>query len=103
MTTNINAFHLINSEIADLPIPDNDKLRLDKLVEQDKCFSEIDFIDGISIWKKGEEEICANEGGNNCYVRFKFRDEKIPEQFGGISFFHNVGGTDWHIRIHKGE
>jgi len=65
MTTNINAFHLINSEIADLPIPDNDKLRLDKLVEQDKCFSEIDFIDGISIWKKGEEEICANESGNN--------------------------------------
>lgn len=103
MTTNINAFHLINSEIADLPIPDNDKLRLDKLIEQDKCFSEIDFIDGISIWKKGEEEICNNYSGLHSYVRFKFRDEKIPEQFGGISFFHNVGGTDWHVRIHKGE
>lgn len=103
MNSTINAFNLINGEIADLPLGDNEKLYLDKLIEQDKCFSEIDFIDGISIWKKGEEEICKNDNGGNVYTRFKFREEKIPEQFGGVSFFHKVGGTDWHIRIHKGE
>lgn len=99
----INAFYLMNGEIADLPLNDDEKLHLDKLIEQDKCFSEVDFIDGISIWKKGEEQICKNDNGSNSYVRFKFRDEKIPEQFGGVSFFHKVGGEDWHVRIHKGE
>jgi hypothetical protein len=93
----------MNNEIAELPLNDEEKLRLDKLIEQDKCFSEIEFIDGISIWEKGKEDICQNDNGANSYTRFKFREDKIPEQFGGISFFHKMGGTDWHIRIHKGE
>jgi hypothetical protein len=99
MNSTANAFCFINGEVADLPLNDNEKFYLDKLIEQDKCFSEIDFIDGISIWKKGSEDVCQNESGINAYTRFKFREE----QFGGISFFHKVGGTDWHIRIHKGE
>lgn len=103
MNNTISAFNLINGEVAELPLNDNEKLTLDKLIEQDKCFSEVDFIDGISIWEKGYEDICQNESGVNAYTRFKFRDEKIPEQFGGVSFFHKIGGTDWHIRIHKGE
>lgn len=103
MNSVLSPFSYMNIEVANLPLTDKEKLELDRLVEQDKCFSEIDFIDGISIWKKGEEEICQNDIGNKSYARFKFREEKIPEQFGGISFFHNVGGTDWHIRIHKGE
>jgi len=103
MTSNINAFCFINGEVADLPLNDEQKLKLDSLIEEDKCFSEIDFIDGVSVWQKGKEEICRNETGNDTYVRFKFREEKVPEQFGGISFFHNVGGIDWHVRIHKGE
>lgn len=103
MNSTVNAFCLINSEVADLPLTDSEKLYLDKLIEQDKCFSEIDFIDGISVWKKGEEQVCKNDKGNDSYVRFKFREEKIPEQFGGVSFFHRIGGADWHIRIHKGE
>lgn len=101
--TTINAFNLINSEVGDLPLTNEDKLRLDSLIEQDKCFSEMDFIDGVSVWKKGFEEICQNYSGEKSYVRLKFKEEKIPEQFGGISFFHNVGGIDWHVRIHKGE
>lgn len=103
MTTTINAFHLINSEIAELPISDREKLQLDKLIEQDKCFSEIDFIDGISIWEKGSEKVCRNDSGQNAYVRLQFKNEYIPEQNGGVSFFHHVGGKDWHIRIHRGE
>ena len=103
MNSAVNAFCLINCEVADLPIDDSQKLHLDRLIEQDKCLSELDFIDGISVWEKGNEEICKNDIGNNCYVRFKFREEKIPEQFGGVSFFHKIGGADWHIRIHKGE
>ena len=103
MNNCINAFCLINSEIAGLPLVDKDKLKLDQLIEQDKCFSEIDFIYGVSVWEKGAEEICENQHGNKSYVRFKFRNELVPEQFGGISFFHNVGGKDWHVRIHKGE
>jgi len=103
MNSTVNAFCFINGEVADLPLGDNEKLYLDKLIEQDKCFSEIDFIDGVSIWKKGHEDICQNESGINAYTRFKFREEKIPEQHGGVSFFHKIGGTDWHIRIHKGE
>ena len=103
MTNTINPFCYINGEVSDLPLSCEEKLKLDKLIEQDKCFSEIDFIDGISIWKKGEEEICDNENGYQSYARFKFREEKIPEQNGGISFFHQVGGVDWHIRIHRGD
>jgi hypothetical protein len=103
MRNEINAFHLMNSEIADLSISDKEKLTLDKLIEQDKCFAEIDFIDGISVWEKGLEQICKNDSGENSYVRFKFKDEFVPEQFGGVSFFHSVGGRNWHVRIHKGE
>lgn len=103
MNTQINAFSLINNEVGELPLTNVEKLTLDRLIEQDKCFSEIDFVDGVSIWKKGHEDICQNESGINTYTRFKFREEKIPEQYGGVSFFHNIGGTDWHIRIHKGE
>lgn len=99
----INAFSLINGEIGELPLTDKDKLKLDSLIEQDKCFSEISFIDGISVWQKGQEEICNNETGDTVYARFKFKNEFIPEQFGGMSFFHRVGGKDWHVRIHKGE
>jgi|694.fasta_scaffold36676_6 hypothetical protein len=99
----INAFHLINSEIAELPLNDKEKLKLDTLIEQDKGFSSFDFVDGISIWEKGKEEICNSDNGPQSYVRFKFREEKIPEQYGGTSFFHKIGGKDWHIRIHKGE
>jgi hypothetical protein len=101
--TTINAFNLINGEVGDLPLNNEDKLKLDSLIEQDKCFSEMDFVDGVSVWKKGCEEICQNYSGEKSYVRFKFKEEKIPEQFGGMSFFHKVGGVDWHIRIHKGE
>lgn len=103
MTNQINAFHLINSEIAELPLKDDEKLYLDKLIEQDKCFSELEFIEGISVWKKGNEDVCKNDQGEDAYVRFKFREEKVPEQFGGISFFHKVGGSDWHVRIHRGK
>lgn len=99
----MNAFSLINSEIGELPLNDQEKLQLDRLIEQDKCFSEIDFIDGISVWQKGKEDICINESGSSSYTRFKFREEKIPEQFGGTSFFHKVGNIEWHVRIHKGE
>lgn len=102
-TNNINAFHLINNNVAELPLSDDEKLLLDKLIEQDKCFSEIDFIDGVSVWPKGKEEICQNNFGGTSYVRFKFKEEKIPEQFGGVSFFHRIGNVDWHIRVHKGE
>ena len=101
--TTINAFNLINSEVGDLPLTNEEKSNLDRLIEQDKCFSEMDFVDGISVWKRGYEEICQNEIGEKSYVRLKFKDEKIPEQFGGVSFFHKIGGIDWHIRIHKGE
>jgi len=103
MNSPINAFSLINNEVGELPLSDAEKLSLDRLIEQDKCFSEIDFIDGISIWEKGKEEICKSDNGGNCYTRFKFREEQVPEQFGGMSFFHKIGGKDWHIRIHKGE
>lgn len=103
MNNQINAFHLMNSEVAELPLEDNEKLHLDKLIEQDKCFSEFDFIDGVSIWEKGKEKICQNCFGQNSYVRFEFKNETVPELNGGISFFHNVGGKNWHIRIHKGE
>lgn len=101
--TNINAFCLMNGEVGDLPLTNEDKLKLDQLIEQDKCLSEIDFIDGVSVWPKGKEEICQNCSGETSYVRLKFKDEKIPEQYGGMSFFHKVGNTDWHVRIHKGE
>jgi hypothetical protein len=103
MTNQINAFSLINNEVGELPLSNSDKLSLDRLIEQDKCFADIDFIDGISVWEKGKEEICSFGNGTNSYVRFKFREDKVPEQFGGVSFFHNVGGTNWHVRIHKGE
>ena len=98
----ITAFSLINNEVSDLPLNDKEKLILDKLIEQDKCISEVDFIDGVSIWEKGKEEVFRADE-NFSYVRLKFRDEQIPEQFGGVSFFHKVGGIDWHIRIHSGE
>jgi hypothetical protein len=103
MNSNINAFCLINNEVAELPLSNEEKLKLDTLIEQDKCFSEIDFIDGVSVWKKGEEEICKNNNNEPVYVRFKFKSENVPEQFGGMSFFHQIGGINWHIRIHKGE
>lgn len=103
MNNTVNAFCFMNSEVSDLPLSCEEKLKLDKLIEQDKCFSEIEFIDGVSVWKKGEEQICEMDNGDQGYARFKFRDEMIPEQFGGASFFHKVGGVDWHIRIHKGE
>lgn len=99
----MNAFNLINIEIGDLPLSDKEKLKLDSLIEQDKCLSEIDFIDGISVWEKGNEEICENDNGEKVYSRFKFKDQNIPEQYGGMSFFHKIGQTDWHVRIHKGE
>lgn len=103
MNNQINAFHLINSEIAELPLKDSEKLLLDKLIEQDKCFSEFDFIDGISVWEKGQEKICKDYLGQDSYVRFQFSNEIVPELNGGISFFHDVGGKNWHIRVHKGE
>lgn len=103
MQNEINAFHLINNEIADLPISDKEKLNFDRLIEQDKCFSEIDFIEGISIWEVGQEDICENEYGEKFYSRLKFKNELVPEQNGGVSFFHSVGGKNWHIRIHKGD
>jgi hypothetical protein len=103
MNNTITAFSLINNEVSDLPLNDNERLMLDRLIEQDKCISEIDFIDGVSVWKKGQEEVCQIGQKNSSYVRLKFREEKIPEQFGGVSFFHKVGGIDWHVRIHRGE
>lgn len=103
MTNNINAFYLINGEVGELPLTDQERLKLDTLIEQDKCFSNVDFIDGVSVWEKGKEEVCKNDFGDTSYVRLKFKNEKIPEQHGGISFFHKVGNLDWHVRIHKGE
>jgi len=105
MTTEdkINVFCLMNLEISELPLNNQEKLKFDQLVEQDKCFSEFEYIDGVSIWEKGNEQICKDLNGNPSYVRLKFKDEKIPEQHGGLSFFHKIGEKEWHVRIHKGE
>lgn len=74
---------------------------LTRLIEEDVCLSGYEEIDGISVWEKGKEEICVAEDMGLTYARGKFKGEYIPEGNDGTSFFHQIEGKTWHVRVHK--
>lgn len=61
---------------------DADKLKI--LVEQDIGFSGFENTEVVTVVEKGKETEEMYEGETN-----------------GVSFFHEVGGKTWHVRIQE--
>ena len=68
----------------DCSLEQSDKDKLVKLIEQDLGFSGFDQIKNVIVVEKGKESIEMYDGESN-----------------GVSFFHEVGGKMWHVRVQE--
>ena len=56
--------------------------KLKNLVEQDIGFSGFELIEKVTVVEKGKET-----------------EEMYAGELNGVSFFHEVGGKNWHVRV----